>query len=139
MSVVTCTECGDLIDSDFDAECFVGAYAVWCERCRDKKLPESESGNSTEDTGLRRLSPWRTSRIAQGWSRLHKDQIQVTREGAEVLQVSPLARSRQAGGVSVSFVRILAPDESERLNFFHWAIARIIEDTRDGKFGRTST
>lgn len=52
MSIIRCDRCSRLIDSDFDAECFVqvmdygddGATkdAVLCEPCREKQLRDEE-------------------------------------------------------------------------------------------------
>ena len=35
MSITTCDECGEFIDSDDDPNCF-WSFGVYCEKCRDK-------------------------------------------------------------------------------------------------------
>lgn len=48
MSVILCTRCTDMIDSDDDPECFIHdnegtlTDAVWCEACRDKAMDEAD-------------------------------------------------------------------------------------------------
>ena len=46
MSMVTCDECGEFIDSDDDPDCFVEVQRlnmqekVWCETCREEQDDE---------------------------------------------------------------------------------------------------
>lgn len=46
MSIILCERCGDAIDSDEDAECFVeapfGNDLVHCQGCRDATLEKAE-------------------------------------------------------------------------------------------------
>jgi len=50
MSMIACHDCGRLIDSDLDPDCFVEIgnmrrlhkEVVWCESCREEHLEEDE-------------------------------------------------------------------------------------------------
>lgn len=52
MSMCICGQCGDLIDSDFDPDCFLegerGGAAIICQSCRDNadRLETEDSINS---------------------------------------------------------------------------------------------
>lgn len=43
MSVVRC-DCGRMIDSDYDAECFMDDDSIRCHVCRDDVLDEPDEG-----------------------------------------------------------------------------------------------
>lgn len=51
MSIDTCADCGNAIDTDFDAECYLANYSdrCVCEACRDKYFCEECGSDETHD------------------------------------------------------------------------------------------